>query len=116
MMIVLFLIMVLIPSVSCAEVSDKMPSISEIFFQGIFISVGVFMAGWFRWWLGVLFLPLLFLFVAGTVLLWNVVPMRQALLNEQGWKYFGALALNDSLIGIAIIAGAIIGFKRQSVS
>ena len=110
----MLLFLLFVPSVAFAEVSDKMPSITEIIIKGIVIAVVVFFAGRFKWWLGVLLLPITVLFVVGAISLWNEVGMREALLKEQGWVYFGALGLESFLIGLATVVGAIIGFKKQA--
>ena len=108
------LLLLLLPTTVLAEVSDKMPTITNIIVQGLVISAGIFIAGWFRWWLGALLFPVFILFVIGTISLWNEVHMRQALLHEQGWIYFGALALQDLLIGLAVVVGALVGYRRSS--
>lgn len=108
------LILLLIPSVAIAEVSDKMPSISNIVLQGSIIAVFIFFAGRFRWWLGILLSPVFILFVVGTISLWNEEGMREALLKEQGWVYFGALTFQSLIIGVATLFGAILGYKRRA--
>ena len=112
----MWVLLLLMPSAALAEVSDKMPSIAQILVQSVAVSVALFVAGWFRWWLGVVLSPVFVLLVVGTISLWNEVGMREALLNEQGWVYFGALALEDMLAGIAVAAGAILCYKRRSLN
>ena len=108
------LILLVLPTVALAEVSDKMPSIIHITLQGIAIAAVIFILGWFRWWLGALLLPIFVLSVVGTIALWNEVGMREALLNEQGWSYFGALVFEDFIIGLATVVGAVLGYRRRS--
>jgi len=110
----MLLFLLILPSVAFAEVSDKMPSIPEIMIKGIVIAVVVFVAGRFKWWLGLVLLPIAVLFVVGAISLWNEAGMREALLKEQGWVYFGALGFQSFIISLATVVGAIIGFKKQA--
>lgn len=91
-----------------------MPPVDQILSQGITIATAVFLAGYFRWWLGVLCLAIFAFSVMGTISLWNEIALREALLIEQGWGYFGALVFRDILLGIAIIVGSLLSYNRRS--
>ena len=108
----LLLCFLFLPLEAFAEVSDKMPSITEIILKGIVIAVVVFMAGRLKWWLGLIALPVAVLFLIGTISLWHEVGMREALLKEQGWLYFAALAFQVFIISLASIVGAVIGYRK----
>jgi len=90
-----------------------MPPVDQILAQGITIATALFLAGYFRWWLGVLCLAIFAFSVMGTVSLWNEVALREALLSEQGWIYFGTLVFRDILFGVAIIVGSLLSYNRR---
>ena len=101
-----------IPSVSFAEVSDKIPSIQALLISGLFMGGGLFFMARFRWWLGVLMFPIPILLIADNVsVYWNETAMREALINEQGWIYFCALGIQGALIITGAITGVIFGYK-----
>ena len=107
------LLMLLFPTILFAGVSDNMPAIDQILAQGITIATATFLAGYFRWWLGVLCLAIFAFSVNGTILLWNEIALREALLLEQGWVYFGSLVFRDLLLGVAIIVGSLLSYNRH---
>jgi len=109
----LLLLMLLFPTILFAEVSDKLPPIDQILSQGITIATAVFLAGYFRWWLGVLCLAIFAFSVMGTISLWNETALREALLLEQGWGYFGTLVFRDILLGVATIIGSLLSYNRR---
>ncbi len=101
----------LLPSIAIAEVSDKMPSLFLVLGQGLLVAIVLFALSWFRWWLvfvGVLVAAFLF---TGTIELWRDTPMREALLREQGLRYFFALAATDLF---ALLAAALAWHKNHS--
>jgi len=108
------LLMLLFPTILFAEVSDKMPPVDQILAQGITIAAALFLAGYFRWWLGVLGLAIFTFSVMGTISLWSEAALREALLLEQGWIYFGTLVFRDLLLGIATIVGSLLSYNRRS--
>jgi len=90
-----------------------MPPVDQILSQGITIATAVFLAGYFRWWLGVACLAIFAFSVMGTISLWNETALREALLIEQGWVYFGTLVFRDLLLGAAIIIGSLLSYNRR---
>lgn len=101
-----------IPSVSFAEVSDKIPSIQTVLISGFFIGCGLFFIGRFCWWLGILFSSILILFIADDVsFYWYEISIREAIIIEQGRIYFFALGIRGILILIGAITGVIFGYK-----
>ncbi|MDH5656186.1 MAG: hypothetical protein OEZ34_09775 [Spirochaetia bacterium] len=111
--ILTLIIIVLIPSVLLAEVSDKMPSVFEIALVSVILTPFFFIAGYFRWWLGLLCLPFVVWLAAGTVFLWNETAMRNALFAEQGWIYFGSLIVGDFIKAAGIAGGIYLGYKNK---
>jgi len=107
-------LILLFPTILFAEVSDKVPPIDQILSQGITIAAALFLAGYFRWWLGVLGLAIFSFSVMGTISLWNEIVLREALLLEQGWIYFGTLIFRDLLFGVATIVGSLLSYNRRS--
>jgi hypothetical protein len=107
------LIALLSPSLALAEVSDKMLSISTVLLQGSVVAGLLFALSWFRWWLVVLGVLVSAFFIVGTIELWHEVAMRDALLNEQGSKYFVALAATDLLALAASVLGAVFGWRKR---
>lgn len=102
------------PGPALAEVSDKMPSVWRIIGVGSMGSVCVLLAGWYRWWLAWVCLPVLLVFVSEPITLWNDPHMREALLHEQGYAYFGALVCVCALLTLALIAGIVAGRHRKT--
>jgi hypothetical protein len=109
-------ISLLFPSLAFAEVSDKMPSILVILLQGLVTAALLFALSRFRWWLVVPGVLVSAFFIVGTIELWREVPMREALLHEQGPKYFFALAVGDLLMLSASVLGAALSWRRRHVA
>ena len=95
-----------IPSTVLAEVSDKIPSIPNIYISAICVGLAAFSLSWFRWWFVFLGLAAGVFFAIGAISLWQEIGMREALISEQGNKYFVALGLEP----VIVILGAILGF------
>jgi hypothetical protein len=110
--IVLALLLVM-PGLAAAEVSDKMPTIPAILIQGAVVGTVLFALCRFRWWFVALGIPIAVWFVAGTVALWLEAPMRQALLQEQGGIYFISAAIADVLVVAGTVGGALLGWRRR---
>lgn len=106
-------IVLLSPNLALAEVSDKMPSISAVLLQGALVAALLFVLSWFRWWLVALGVLVSAFFIIGTIELWRDTPMRDALLNEQGSKYFVALAATDLLALASSILGAVFSWRKR---
>jgi hypothetical protein len=109
-----FVIAILASFPAFAEVSDKMPSITEILFTGIGLFALAFGVGFIRWWLSVVFVLVGVLYSVGYVSLWQDLHMRNALLNEQSWHYFGALGIEQLLIYAGACGGIYIGRKLKT--
>ena len=97
-----------------AEVSDKMQSITEILLTGICILLVAIGVGFIRWWLSAIFVIVGLLFTVGHISLWQDIHMRNALLGEQGWYYFGALGLEQLLIYAGALGGIYLGRKSNT--
>ncbi len=110
---VLAVMLLALPGLAAAEVSDKMPSIPAVLLQGAIVGTVLFVLCRYRWWLVALGALTALLFVTGTVDLWQDLPLRQALLHEQGASYFLALSIADALVIFGTLAGACLGWMRQ---
>ena len=101
------------PLIAFAEVSDKIPSISSMLVSSVLIGIGLLFTGRFRWWLNVFLL----LYPIGVIGLhisdWNEIPMREAIIEEQGLIYFAVCALFDFLILTGAIVGLVWGYQRS---
>lgn len=109
-----FVFFVLWPTAALAEVSDKMPSITSLLVMGVVLGAVFFGLGIVRWWFGLLGLVVWVLSVVGSVSLWQEEAMRQALLREQGWWYFGAHAVQNVLILVGALVGIWFGRRRRA--
>ena len=97
-----------------AEVSDKMHTIPELLGQGAAVAAVVFHFGLWRWWLALVASPVAILFFVGTYSLWQEVPMRQALIHEQGMVYFVAMLIADTLVLLGVLAGGALAWRRSA--
>ena len=102
------------PSISLAEVSDKIPPIQSILISGFLVGGGLFFIARFRWFLGLLLLPIPLVIITENYSLWNEKSMQEAILNEQGWAYFGALGIQSVLLFAGIITSIVFGYKAVS--
>ncbi|MCP3848822.1 MAG: hypothetical protein GY694_01100, partial [Gammaproteobacteria bacterium] len=91
--ITLAVVILLIPGIAVAEVSDKMATQQSILMTGVIVGIVAMLSGYFKWWISLIFLLFVILTVIGTISLWNEYHMREALLHEQGWQYFGVHGL-----------------------
>lgn len=106
----------LFPITSAAEVSDKIPPIPEILTYGFVIGVVAMLLSWLRWWLTV---PAVFVaaFLAlGIYGFWEEPYMREAVLHEQGFVYFAALAAQAAMVLVGAAIGLRLGRSRRGVS
>lgn len=100
----------LLPSVAVAEVSDKMATIPEVFIQGAIAATIAFALSRFRWWLVLIAAGWALLLAAGVYGLWEEKHMREAVLHEQGIKYFAALLAE---LGCVVAGGALGAFLNR---
>src|SRR5262245_42429756 len=111
---IVLLLLTVAPPPLMAEVSDKMPTIMEILLQGAIVGVALFLLSSLRWWLVVPGLAIAFWFVASTVALWLEVPMPEALIHEQGIRYFAFAVAADLLVLLGATGGVVFGRRRRS--
>jgi hypothetical protein len=103
--IFVFVLAVLFSSVASAEVSDKFASIPELLLQSLVASIiSFFLARWHTW-LAVIGIAVGMVMFSGISLLWYDEHMGEALLAEQGIKYFFTLGLS----GLAVVASSVVG-------
>ena len=112
----LLLVLSAAPSIALAEVSDKMPTIAYILVQAVGVASVAFFLSWFRWWLVFLGLAACLFFIVGTISLWQEIPMREALLKEQGGEYFWALVIADTTVLAASVFGARLSWRQRNAA
>ena len=100
-----WLLLFLLPSVAVAEVSDKMATIPEVLIQGAAAAAIAFAVSRFRWWLIFIAAGWALLLTVGACGLWEEKHMREAVLHEQGIKYFAAFLAE---VG-CVVAGGVFG-------
>jgi type VI protein secretion system component VasK len=106
-------VILLLPNLAIAEVSDKMPSLFAVLGQGLLVAALLFSLSWFRWWFVVVGALVTVFLITGTIELWREAAMRDALLHEQGLRYFVALAATDLLALLATAAGAVLAWRKS---
>ncbi|WP_139250067.1 hypothetical protein [Hydrocarboniphaga daqingensis] len=97
------LLLLLLPSVAVAEVSDKMATIPEVLIQGAIAAAIAFAVSRLRWWLALIAAGWALLLAVGVYGLWEERHMREAVLHQQGIKYFAALLAE---VGCVVAGGA----------
>lgn len=97
-----------------AEVSDKAATMSQHWYVAVPLTIALYFAGRFRWWLGA------FLGILPTFLLIGAIEMAldphvgRGLWREQGWLYFMSLWSSDMLMLAAMTLGIYQGWRRQT--
>ena len=108
------LAMVLIPEAH-AEVSDKMPTIAELWIQGAIIGAALFFAARWKVWLAVISLTVAVLLAYGAYDLVNDPYIGPAIRAEQGARYVAA-AYGSGIIPVgAVILGLCLAYRRKHV-
>lgn len=98
---------------SYAEVSVSVLSVPGLWTQALLIGVVAILAGWFRWWIGVLFLILpivLFLSTFGTRHTRDKFP---AIIEEHGYAWFQHSYSSSFLATLMVLLGIWIGWRRR---
>jgi hypothetical protein len=75
--------------------------------------VDCFFIARFRWWLGVLLLPIPLVIIVESISFWNDRVLKEAILIEQGWFYFVVLGIQDSLLLAGAVLGIIFGYMKS---
>jgi len=104
--IILGIIILIVSLPSYAEVSDKMPTITDLWSKGVVIGLIAISCSFIRWWAPLMFIPVtLFFSIAsiGTITDPNVGP---AILNEQG-NIYGVSAIGAAAMIIVCQAFSI---------
>lgn len=103
-----------VPSPAFAEASDKVSSISEHWIVALPVAAIMLLAARWRWWLALpLALPLLVL-IWGGLALPSEPYIGPALLQEQGWPYFGSLWASDLVMAAGLGVGSWLGWRKRS--
>ena len=108
----LLLLLLMLPSAACAEVSDKVPSVAALWLQAGALGSVALLAGWYRCLLGVVLL----LFTC--ILAWSGLDMLAdpglgpALATEFSGRYAVAVYGSNALLLSLNIAGIVWGWWR----
>jgi hypothetical protein len=104
-----------ITSLAFAEVSDKMPSISRIWVEGMIIGfVGFFLAR-FRIWTGAIFFIFTLFFCIGTYGLISDPFVGKAIIAEQGVPYIVAVCGSIILMVAPLLIGLFLRHKKAKL-
>ena len=95
-----------------AEVSDKLPTQSEIAASAAVAALIIFAISSWRWWLAAVGAIALLPYVAYIVELYAAPDLLQALWQEQGISYFAILASAVAAIIAASLSGGIRGWRQ----
>lgn len=98
--------LLLLAAPAFAEVSDKMPTLLEIFVQGVLLAIVVVVLSLVRWWFGILGVCLGLLMLFGTVELHQFDPVGASLVIEQGQRYFLVMYSMDILVVVSGVFSA----------
>lgn len=100
-------------SPAAAEVSDKIPSVGQVWFEGLLLGcLFLFLARW-RWWLGLLLLPLTITVICGWVDMMNDSYLGPAILAEQGQPYVLSLWFSSIILAGFHVFGLWLGVRRR---
>jgi hypothetical protein len=113
---VILLFLVLVPVSAWAEVSDKIPSIFQMWVQGIIFGVICFYLASKKWWLAIVGVGLSIILFAGVYDMEADKYMRQAVINEQGETYLIYGYLSSFVVLLLAVLGIIYGYKKRSNS
>lgn len=101
-----------LPSISKAEVADKLPSIQSILMFSVLIGGGLFLVARIRWKIGILLFPIPLVIISDNLSLWREIAMRDAILKEESWVYFGVLGIQCILLLLGSISGIVFGYLK----
>ncbi len=105
---VLFNLLVSLPVVVYAEVSDKIPTIASLWTQAIILAILSFVTSYIRWWTPLVFIPFSFIFSWSSAAIVTDPHVGPAIIAEQG-NIYGVSAIGAALI---IIIGQGLGIWR----
>ena len=109
---VALLTVALSPTLAMAEVSDNAPTIPELWTVGVILGGLSMLAGWYRWWLGLIFLALTLFLVLATYDVIADPHVGPAIRQEQGELYvFSSWASMCLLFGLNVL-GIVLGRLR----
>jgi predicted neutral ceramidase superfamily lipid hydrolase len=108
--------LILLPSLALAEVSDKVPTISQLWSQGFIIGLIAFMGSIYRIWTGVIsgLLALFFSFYISQILTDPFVG--SAIINEQGTSYIIAVWGSIVLMIFLLTIGFVINLRKRKTT
>lgn len=109
----IFASLLLFSGPSAAEVSDKIPSISEMIWWGLALGLATLVLCCFRWWFSCLAVLLAIFLALGVFGLWEEPYMREAVLHEQGIEYFVVMGAQSALVLLGAGVGSWLSPSRR---
>lgn len=101
----LLFILFTVPSEALAEVSDKIPSILNIWIFGVVGTVVLFVLAYFSRWLFFLGLGFVGIMTYGSISMITEPHLGEAIIREQGLKYPVSLFATDLLMLCGAVGG-----------
>ncbi len=101
-----------LPVPALAEVSDKMPTITDHWIFAVPVAIVALLLGRYRWQLGVAFLLVPLWMFSGVVYLFFFDSVGSGLIAEQGIKYLVSEVGAASLVFAMCLVGIIVGRGR----
>ena len=99
-----------------AEVSDQVLSVPGMWVQAVVIGCAAFLAGRFRWWLGLPFMILPVVIALSTFGLRHTSAMGPDIIKEQGESYFLNFYASALLAAVMVAMGISVGWRRRKTS
>jgi hypothetical protein len=107
---IIAILLLTLPGLALAEVSDKVPHEMDIVaFAAVSAIISFFVASR-RWWLGAVGVSLTVLAIVGAV---DLLELREALWAERGLAYFLCIGVALIAIPIATSAGIVRGWRQR---
>ena len=106
----------LLTAPACAEVSDKILSVTGMWAQAVLIGCVAILAGRFRWWLGVPFMVLPIVIALGAFGLRHTSGLGPGIIKEQGESYFLNFYASALLAAVLVGVGIWMGWRRRKLS
>ena len=115
--VIIFFFLIFLPEISFAEVSDKVPSITRLWFLGSIPGISGFFSARYRIWAGIIIGLISFLFCISHYGVISDPFVGPDIRNEQGNPYVFSVYGSIALMLIPLIAGFLLKhFKNKSTT
>jgi hypothetical protein len=102
-----------LPGVAIAEVSDKLPTHGDFAISAIVLAAVTFALSSWRWWWSLLGVVSLVPYIAFIVEIYGAFDLGPAVSQELGVSYFATIVLSIASIAVATLAGGFRGWRKQ---